>query len=217
MSKIDLFSQFNNIDEAMRWCKAMIHIMKSFIADNGACIVLDIDGTLLDEKMLAVPAVVSLAQYAYSVRIPIHVVTARVDVENSRLITIQQLANAGLRLRGSRIWSDKIKTVAIYESLSMRTVREFQNNNFSGYKYRIRCNLPQPVLLNIGDQWDDLIRRGTYAKSHREEILSKTIQILPSKNIYIGQLSDCAWFSIKLPSQDMNYVVPQNVKSNSFR
>jgi len=159
MSKIDLFSQFNNVDEAMRWCKAMIHIMKSFIADNGACIVLDIDGTLLDDKMVPINAVVQLAQYAYTARIPIHVVTARVDVENSRAITIQQLANAGLRLRNSRIWpnsagirNDSIKTIAIYESLSMRTVRDFQNNNFSGYKYRVRCNLQQSVLINVGDQ-----------------------------------------------------------------
>lgn len=185
----------------MRWCKALIHLMKPFISDNGACIVIDIDGTLLNPTTLrAIPPVVDLAQYAYHHKIPIHIVTARVDVENNRLVTLEHLANIGLRLRHSKVGAGRGRPLAYYDSLSMRSAREFQNNNFSGFKYRARCNLPQPVLLNIGDQWEDLIRRPPYSKTKREQILSNAFSALPPGNVYVGQLSDCSWFSVKVPA-----------------
>lgn len=199
-NKINLFSQFSSVSEAMRWCKTLMHIMKPFISNNGACIVIDIDGTLLNSTtQRAIQPVVDVAQFAYQNKIPIHIVTARIDVNNNRLITIEQLAHIGLKPRHSKIGTGQARPVAYYESLSMRSVREFQNNNFSGFKYRVRCNLPQPVLLNIGDQWDDLIRRPPYCTTKREQTLFQELSRLPSRNIYIGQLSDCSWFSVKVP------------------
>ncbi len=200
MSKVDLFSQFSSVDEAMRWCKSMIRIMKPFISNNGACVVLDIDGTLLNSNMQAVPAVIQLAQFVQTMGLPIHVITARIDMNNSRQITMEQLAHAGMQLRGNVIAvPGRPRAVIFYESLSLRSLRDLNNNNFSGYKHRIRCNLPQPVLLNVGDQWDDLVRRGQYARTRREQMISQTVQTLPSKNIYVGQMSDCSWFSVKVP------------------
>lgn len=199
--KIDLFSQFSSVGEAMRWCKSMIHLMKPFISENGACIVIDIDGTLLNPNNLkGIQPVIEVAHYAYQNKIAIHIITARVEMDNNRLLTMQQLAQIGLHLRYSKVGVGRIPIIAYYESLSMRSVREFQNNNFSGFKYRARCNLPQPILLNIGDQWDDLIRRPPYSKTKHEQSLSRMMMTLPSRNIYVGQLSDCSWFSVKLPA-----------------
>lgn len=130
------------------------HVMKTLKSADPArhVVVFDIDATLLyntdDNECGAIPnfKVQSIYDYCEKKGVPIHIVTARIGTEVNRRLTQRQLACMGFFQ---------------YDSLYMRPGTVQSTPQVAQFKAQSRADIEQrtgkKVLLNIGDQWSDVV------------------------------------------------------------
>lgn len=144
-------------------------------SEQGKCVVLDIDGTVLivDDNNEVVPVMEGLAvvDMCHKLNVPVYYLTARVGLPNVRDITIQQLNYVGVH---------DIKKLICFPPGVTRT-----QSNVAAFKAGIRNNLP--VGLNVGNAWSDVMQ-------HTE----KETELVVGGNYYMFQGSR-GEFHVKLP------------------
>ena len=126
------------------------HIEESSEAPR-AIAVFDIDDTLLfDIKSKSVPHknVIDLLRRLHAMGVHIHLVTARLDVEDMREDTLKDLQDMGL----SGLYTS-VSLAPESARLSMSTVSRWKMET----RLRIARSLSCPVTLTVGDQWGDMV------------------------------------------------------------
>jgi hypothetical protein len=116
-----------------------------------ALAVFDIDDTLLfDIQSKSVPHknVIDLLRRLHAMGVIIHLVTARLDVEDMRQDTLQDLQDMGL----SGLYTSLSLAPESARS-SMSTVSRWKMET----RLRIANSLSCPVTLTVGDQWGDMV------------------------------------------------------------
>jgi hypothetical protein len=115
-----------------------------------AIAVFDIDDTLIfdvDPQPLPHPIVIELFDKLHALGVEVHLVTARVDEEDMRRITVSELAEAGVRNYKSLSFAPQsarssMKDVSTWK---METRRSIATHHKS------------PITLTVGDQWGDMV------------------------------------------------------------
>lgn len=219
-------TRFESRKQAMEWC---CHIAKLFVptqrmSHDRYCIVLDIDWTIVTDTGKPIREVIEFARYATNVLgYPLYLVTARPGFPENRDWTVKQLATNGFVERG-RGGSGRSATAAHmmlpgvihYEKLFMLPMTEYERVRHSGVgfsKYKFACRtraIGGRVLINIGDQWDDLLLRDPPI-AHDRPMHSKlytyehtSLRANPGATIIGVNVSPCSMISVKLsvpPSQ----------------
>lgn len=219
-------TRFESRRQAMEWC---YHIAKQFLptqrkSHGKYCIVLDIDWTIVTDTGKPIREVIDFARYATNVLgYPLYLVTARPGFPENRSWTVKQLAANGFveRGRGGSSGSGRashpggpmymlLNNVIHYEKLFMLPMSEYERVRYSGVgfsKYKFACRtraINHRVLINIGDQWDDLLLRDPpivhdrplHSKLYTYEHAS--LRFNPDATIVGVNVSPCSMISVKL-------------------
>lgn len=217
--KVKVASCFPDTVSAMKWCTAMAKRLRAFYAaaasSSPPCIVLDIDDTIVrSDDGSPISSIILFAhkaavEYGYL----LYLVTARPEYRENREWTVKQLEGLGFYKSGSRPSNSvmrhrrAIPYVDLYMH-SQNNTEEINQYGFSKYKYICRTRKTRgPVLINIGDQWDDLIVRPPvtheHAKVHKDVYnvhASGALRYNKKKCVLVGiNISPCSLISVKLP------------------
>lgn len=198
-------TQFSTQAEAEEWVKETLEDLAQYCAKGSLCAVFDIDGTILHEDNGGGRPISNKMLYTFytvckKLSIPVYIITARPEGPEQRKWTVGQLAACGYP-PGS------------YVSLSMMPVKEYNRVcrsggtnpwNFSNYKHQERVRIIRStnkhIILNVGDQWSDLMRVPPCAEHNHEIMMYKSVERLPNRGIYVGCLVEpISWLAVKLP------------------
>lgn len=230
MHQQQFVTKFDHIKSAMLWCTEMARIAQPMAVSKGggsgskvstACIVLDIDKTIVKGNGKPIRDVIAFARYVTLVlRYPLYLVTARPDYPHNRTWTVNQLRSLGFQLmRGKPSSSSKgsggKSTLPIpYQHLYMMPLKDYSksmagnSSAFSDYKWRCRtAGIKERVLINVGDQWDDLVQRPPRTPpqselyNHMYQIERTVLRGTRGKGVVVGiNVSPCSLISVKLPA-----------------
>jgi predicted secreted acid phosphatase len=195
------FQEFRSVAQAVEWCKKYLNLMHEIVTPSSVCCVLDIDGTVLHNngnKALCNSHIHDLFRLCKSLGISVFIITARPDGPEQRRWTEDQLSQCGYP-------PHSYQALFMMPPEEVRKLRTNRGYNFSEYKYKAReaivKNYGKNILLSVGDQWGDFLRLPSCPQSARESRISSVIDRLPTDRIYVGNLSDWTWMSLKLPSE----------------
>lgn len=195
----------------MMWCAQMAKSLRFTIPPSGRrpCIVLDIDQTIVRSNGAPIRSVIRFAhtavtEYGYT----LYLITARPDFPENRRWTLDQLGKLGFQSAATA--KPYHRRSIVYQRLFMMPMAIYnkQASNFSKYKFVCRTrHIPDQILINIGDQWDDLILRPPidvshhkvhnhlYDLEHHHKMTTRNSGVLAGVNI-----SPCSLISVKLPN-----------------
>lgn len=234
-------TKFDSTAAAMQWCAKMARLARPFARQTGgvaataeaaavACIVLDIDKTIVKGNGRPIREVITFARYVTTkLKYPLYLVTARPDFESNRKWTVNQLATLGFAPEGSRLarqqrtsklltntkkTSGAGATMIPYRRLYMMPMHDYTKSMsgdpaaFSNYKWRCRMlGVKERVLINVGDQWDDLVKRPpknhVQAAMHMQmyQVENAVLRSTRGKGVVVGvNVSPCSLISVKLPA-----------------
>lgn len=195
------FREFTTVSSAVKWCKQYLSLMHQIVTPSSVCCVLDIDGTILlndGTKAHCNAHIHELFQLCKNLGFSIFVITARPDGMEQRRWTEDQLSQCGYP-------PHSYQALFMMPPEEMRKMRANRGYNFSEYKYKAReaivKNYGKNILLSVGDQWGDFLRLPSCKQTPREQRISGIVERLPSKKIYVGNVSDWTWMSLKLPAE----------------
>lgn len=151
-------------------------------------VVFDIDATVLynnnDQIVNAEPnfKVQPLYDIARSLRIPVHFVTARIGTPENRAQTVRQLIALGFNWFDS-LYMRPVDTPATYDAIGRYKLSARRAIERAGNKR---------ILLNVGDQWTDLL----VADSNMVQRLNASF---PKRHVFFKPLPEAAaQYALKL-------------------
>ncbi len=175
------------------------------------CAVFDIDGTILHEdvRQHQLPSssspVSNKMLYGFftlckKLSIPVYIITARPEGRKQRQWTVDQLTSCGYP-PGSYV---ELRMMPLMEYDRVCRSTTSSPWNFSSYKQkerkRIIQNTNKHIILNVGDQWSDLMRVPPCAQMPEENSIYRSVENLPNDGVYVGCLLEpISWIGVKLP------------------
>lgn len=191
-----LYEEFDTPAHAMRWVTKYLKAMTAAHTGKG-CVVLDIDGTMMTrgprDGVKCHRSIVGLFHTARQLKLPVFIITARPASVENREYTLQELERCGISRK-------EIKTLYM-----MPNARWENDPNFSDWKATKRETIAHTygykVLVNVGDQWSDMMRLVPYVKKDVERKISKFIETLDPNATYVLKLPDVSWVSVKVPAE----------------
>ena len=201
-SALGKFTHFSSQAQAQPFIVSTLTKVVGLLPKGTTCAIFDIDGTILRDRENAAPVCNRMLRVLFELckqlHIPVYIVTARPEGRDQRAWTIDQLNQCGYP-PGS------------YTELRMMPVAEWKRIerdgakdgwNFSNYKFQERQRIVERsrrvLVLNIGDQWTDLLRVPPCTRNSCDLQVHRDLSGLPNSGVYVGTMIDLSWISVKL-------------------
>lgn len=186
-SRISLIGETNKVQLMAEFA---VRRLKEHAQQQNRAVVFDIDDTVLfgtAKKQKIHPVLVDIYKTAIQLGYAVFFITARIDQPGAREYTVKQL---------------QANELGQFNDLFLMPVEYMLGENFSPYKARVRQHLAQQghnIVLNLGDNWSDLMLLPPYIKGAGARAVQNFIQAHSDKQFIAFEPLDVSYLAIKFP------------------
>jgi predicted secreted acid phosphatase len=196
-TKNGIMSCSNRIDSILSQCLILIKKYKNNHPTQKLAVVFDLDFTVIfydnDDKPCTNKSVFKFYKNLINLNIAIFFITARPSYQNNRLWTKNELKELGY---------DKYKSLKM---MKIDSVNNDINKSLSKFNYRTIISKTYTIILNIGDNFSDLMLQFPYVKSPKilKLIQEVMLKYCNSKIKYclFKSLDNTTKYSLKFPAE----------------